>query len=298
MADLIRYPTGVQYREALYNTGLAFQDSALRGGEPEPDPLGMPKAISGNFASVFTINGTDGRRWAVKCFTRHVRDQSLRYQNVSRVLNEIRSPWKVDFEYLPDGVLCEGARYPVLKMEWVEATGLIPYVEAHLTDSGALADLAGRFGDLVADLSRHVRSSNGSVSAYLVRRDGRQVSPRGIGEKKAQALNSWRLGVESAARANQPTVLPPAQQSAIANKYAQRRRSLENDKQVSRRQTVEQRETWRKNWAAKHTEFEQELNDVTARFAQLRAEKETGIAPRPARTQRPPSGDATSRSEN
>jgi hypothetical protein len=104
------------------------------------------------------------------------------------------------------------------------------------------------------------------------------VSPRGIGEKKAQALNSWRLGVERAARANQPTVLPRAQQSMIADRHAQQTRSLENDKQVARRQAAEQRETLRKKWAATHTEIEQELNDVTARFAQLRAEKDTEIA--------------------
>lgn len=155
MADLIRYPTGVHYQEALYNTGLAFQDSALRGGEPDLDPLGMPKAISGAFASVFTINGTDGRRWAVKCFTRHVPDQAFRYQQISQALQEINSPWKVDFKYLSDGVLCRGVRYPVLKMEWIEGTGLLPYTEAHLTDSSAIADLAEKFGDLVRDLSRH-----------------------------------------------------------------------------------------------------------------------------------------------
>ncbi len=38
--------------------------------------FGMPKAIGGNFASVFTIDGTDGNRWAVKCFTRPVPDLS------------------------------------------------------------------------------------------------------------------------------------------------------------------------------------------------------------------------------
>jgi hypothetical protein len=696
MADLIRYPTGVQYREALYDTGLAFRDSALRGGEPELDPLGMPKAISGNFASVFTISGTDGRRWAVKCFTRNVPDQAFRYQKVSKALDGIRSPWKVDFEFLTDGVLCQGARYPVLKMEWVEATGLLPYVEAHLTDQDALADLAGKFGDLVRDLSRNgiahgdlqhgnilvmpsgelklidydgmfvpelasvgaselghpnyqsplrtssdwgpeldrfsswviyvslsalalnpvlwralhadgdetllfhqgdftdrdgsraryaltnssvlklreiakeidflwapdltaipalevalgagaastrtagnasaarsaptatgtdwlrqfgaeqgapggaaavtanhssarrtspigtaawvtthlpqsprsdfarptkarrvsfavlglvalvsvlatvvepaltlldivlvaitwtvgfsayrrtperierrqsgrafrswrkaaakrsravadleggvrkldrdaergrvqvlkkvdraradeqremtdhdnwltkeidrldreirvqqVRadveivsalrvlqqthmterlhaarmssatihgigptlkmslalagittaadftdvgfavSSNGGASAYLVRRDGTRVSPRGIGEKKARALNNWRLAVESDARATRPTGLPRARESAITDRYAQQKRSLENKKQVTRRQAAEQRETLRKKWAAKHMEVEQELNGVTARFAQLRAEKDTEIA--------------------
>jgi hypothetical protein len=115
----------------------------------------MPKAIGGNFASVFTIDGTDGHRWAVKCFTRPVPDLSLRYEQVSKALNRVTSPWKVEFRYLQDGVLCQGQRYPVLKMEWVEATSLLPFVEAHLWDQETMAGLAEKFGDLVRDLSRH-----------------------------------------------------------------------------------------------------------------------------------------------
>lgn len=155
MAGAVSYPTGVQYREALYNTSSAFRDPVLRGGAPVLDPLGMPRAISGNFASVFSVNGTDGRRWAVKCFTRYVPDQDFRYGEISKALEQVKSPWKVEFQWVPDGLLCLGTRYPVLKMEWVEATGLLPYVEEHLTDQNALVDLTVKFGDLVRDLSRH-----------------------------------------------------------------------------------------------------------------------------------------------
>src|SRR3984957_4246429 len=155
MAGVISYPTGLDYQQALYNTGVAFRDPALRGGEPVLNACGMPKAIGGNFASVFTIDGTDGNRWAVKCFTRPVPDLSVRYEQVSKALNRVSSPWKVEFRYLQDGVLCQGQRYPVLKMEWVEATSLLPFVEAHLFDQETLAGLAEKFGVLVRDLSRH-----------------------------------------------------------------------------------------------------------------------------------------------
>ena len=155
MADGVTYPTGQQYRDALFNTDLAFQDPDLRGGEPVTDFLGMPRLISGNFASVFSIQGTDGRRWAVKCFTRHVPDRDARYRAISAFLQGISSPWKVDFEYLPNGVLCQGTWYPLLKMEWVEGTSLIPYVEAHLTDQKELTILAARFRDLVRNLLQH-----------------------------------------------------------------------------------------------------------------------------------------------
>lgn len=147
------YPTGGQYREALQNPAVCFKDPALAGGRPISDPLGLPKAISGNFASVFTIDGTDGRRWAVKCFTRYVADQEVRYQRISQTLTGIHKPWRVSFDYVPEGIRCSGSWYPILKMEWIEAKGLIPFIEAHLWQPPILADLAGKFARMVNDLA-------------------------------------------------------------------------------------------------------------------------------------------------
>ena len=44
-------------------------------------------------------------------------------QCISEVLAGIRRPWQVGFEYLPEGVLCQGRWYPIVKMEWIEAVG-------------------------------------------------------------------------------------------------------------------------------------------------------------------------------
>jgi hypothetical protein len=152
MPASLTYPTGGDYREALFNTERCFKDPVLVGGTPTLDALDMPKPISGAFGSVFTIRGRDGRRWAVKCFTRAVEDQAQRYRRISEVLAGVERPWRVAFEYVPEGVLCHGVWYPILKMEWVDACGLIPYVEDHLWEPPALADLAGKFARMVADL--------------------------------------------------------------------------------------------------------------------------------------------------
>ena len=47
------------------------------------DVQGMPKPVSGNFATVFTVTGVDKRKWAVKCFTRNVADQQARDERIS-----------------------------------------------------------------------------------------------------------------------------------------------------------------------------------------------------------------------
>ena len=147
------YPTGSEYRESLQNPTICFKDPILVGGKPIADALGLPKPISGNFASVFTVDGADGRRWAVKCFTRYVADQELRYQRISQTLSEVDKPWQFQFDYVPEGILCLGSWYPILKMEWIEAKGLIPFIEAHLWQPPVLADLAGKFARMINDLA-------------------------------------------------------------------------------------------------------------------------------------------------
>jgi hypothetical protein len=149
------YPTGAAYREALFNTSLCFDDPVLRGGAPVTDFQGMPKPISGNFATVFTVTGIDGRQWGVKCFTRHVGDQQARYEHISTCLADMNSAWRVPFDYVPRGILCNGEWYPILKMEWIEASALIPFIENHLWQAGALARLALEFAGIVHDLSEH-----------------------------------------------------------------------------------------------------------------------------------------------
>jgi hypothetical protein len=153
MPSTLIYPTGGEYREALYNTRLCFKDPALVGGTVAMDKLGMPKPISGASASVFTIEGVNGRQWAVKCFTRFVDHQETRYQRISEVLRTVNKPWRVEFEYLPNGVLALGKWFPALKMEWVDATGLMSFIEINLWDSAKLSNLAVKFARMVQDLS-------------------------------------------------------------------------------------------------------------------------------------------------
>src|SRR6266508_78270 len=175
MSRIVQFPSGAQYREALQNTSFCFQDPDLRGGTPELDPRGLPRPISGNFASVFNIAAHDGRRWAVKCFTRYAEDQERRYAAISHHLAQLSNPWKVSFQFLHSGVRIQGSQwYPVLKMEWIQATDLVRFIEDHLWEPAVLAALARRFADMVAELAAagiaHGDLQHGNI---LVAPDGR-----------------------------------------------------------------------------------------------------------------------------
>ncbi|MFW3463138.1 hypothetical protein ACN24K_22765 [Streptomyces microflavus] len=156
-----QFPSGAAYAEALQHTQLCFRHPELRGARPDLTKLGLPRAISGAFASVFSLtSATSGQRHAVKCFTRYVPDQERRYQAISARLArldqaELSQPWNLGFEYLPDAISVGQQRYPVLKMEWIEAVTLSSWLDDNHADRFAVDRLADRFAALTRDLSQH-----------------------------------------------------------------------------------------------------------------------------------------------
>ncbi|MFI9815957.1 protein kinase domain-containing protein [Saccharothrix variisporea] len=147
------FPSGATYVDALQDTALCFRDTDLAGAEVQLDALGRPRAISGNFAVVFSLTVADGTRYAVKCFTREVREQAARYRAIGEHLAGLDDDWIVGFDYVDRGVLVAGQWYPVLRMEWVEGVGLIRWIERNLDDPQALARVAERFAEVTGRLA-------------------------------------------------------------------------------------------------------------------------------------------------
>ena len=83
------------YVDALQDTRRCFPDPELAGCLIRTDRFGLPRPISGNFASVFTADTASGRRLAVKCFTRDVPDQQARFREIEAALRAVPARWKV-----------------------------------------------------------------------------------------------------------------------------------------------------------------------------------------------------------
>src|SRR5579884_1423770 len=102
------WPTPQDYNEAVQNPRLCFADPELQAGSSEVTTLGLPRPITGNFASVYRVRGPGGD-WAVRCFWREYADLQERYAAISRQLQSARLPYTVPFEYLPQGIRVRGA---------------------------------------------------------------------------------------------------------------------------------------------------------------------------------------------
>ncbi|WP_157968620.1 hypothetical protein [Streptomyces geranii] len=157
-----KFPTGANYAEALQHPELCFRDPDLKFGAVQQSPVLGPKAISGNFASVFSVTARSGQRYALKCFTRDSATLGRRYSAISSALGglggtgkALSQPWPVGFDFLEQGVLVGREWYPAVKMTWIQGTGLIPWIERNLGDPSALHTLADNFLAMTADLERN-----------------------------------------------------------------------------------------------------------------------------------------------
>lgn len=155
------WPTPQDYNEAIQNPQLNFTDPELWAGVPEMTPLGLPRAITGGFASVYRLR-CSGRDWAVRCFLREVPDQQERYAAIGRHLAAVNLPYTVGFAFQPAGITVGGRAYPLLKMEWVAGEPLERWIEDHLGDPVALRALADRWVALLRAL-RGARIAHGDL---------------------------------------------------------------------------------------------------------------------------------------
>src|SRR5436190_13012969 len=103
----MNWPTHSDYQDAIQNPGVCFQEPELKIGTAATDMLGLPRVMSGNFASVYELH-CNGVRWAVRCFVRQVPGQQGRYSRLSQHLNGITTPYLVNFEYMLKGILVKG----------------------------------------------------------------------------------------------------------------------------------------------------------------------------------------------
>ena len=146
------WPTITAFSDAIQNPWLCFKGTELEAGEPAVDQRDRPLVFSGNFACVYKVT-VENRAFAVRCFTREVKDQQTHYNQLSDYLINVLPPSFVHFEFLERGISLEGNWYPIVRMEWVEGKSLSSFVASNLNDPDALRRLAAQWrGGPVASL--------------------------------------------------------------------------------------------------------------------------------------------------
>lgn len=145
------WPTPQDYNEAIQNPRANFQEAELREGRPELTALGLPRPITGNFASVYRLQNRSGNV-AVRCFFREFPDMRARYAAISSHLGAVGLEYTVGFAYLDEGIRVRASRYPVLKMDWVHGRLLDEFLRENLHNPTKIVKLARNWRSMAGTL--------------------------------------------------------------------------------------------------------------------------------------------------
>ncbi len=168
------WPGITDFSEAIQNPSLCFKGTELEAATVAVNQRGMPLVFSGAFACVYSVS-TRGQSFAVRCFTREVKDQQTRYNELSNYLINVLPPSFVHFQYLEEGIRFKGSWYPMVKMEWVEGEVLSSFVGSRLGEPDTLRRIAAQWrGGPTASL-RGLRIAHNDLQHgnVMVQNDGR-----------------------------------------------------------------------------------------------------------------------------
>ena len=176
------YPGHADYDMAVDNLHRFVFDPVLKVGRPQRRRDGGPLYYLGGFAKAYVIE-SNGRTFALRVWLSDIGDAAHRYDAVSKYCRQARLPLFVeDFTYVPDGILANGHRYPLLRMEWVKGQTLADFIGGRLGDATVLHTAAQEFlamvhmlhglgiahGDLQSDNMLVSRAPDGAVSFKLI----------------------------------------------------------------------------------------------------------------------------------
>ena len=173
------YPSRADYAEAVRDyPHISMLDPELKGGKPRRGTNNHLIVYSGGFSSVFPIEVLSST-YALRCWIKDIGDAETRYQEISDYLKQCRLPYFVDFAYVPEGILVNGIKYPITRMEWVEwAEGgtLCDFIKQNLQDARCLETAAAEFQKMVETLHTH-QISHGDLQYgnILLKRNGTDV---------------------------------------------------------------------------------------------------------------------------
>ena len=167
------WPGQTDFSEAVQNPAVCFKGTELESGEVSLNPRGLPLMWSGSFACVYSLS-VGNQKFAVRCFTREIKDQQSRYEQLSNYLDGVLPPAFVSFEYLENGINLRGDWYPAVKMEWVEGDPLGKFVDSNVNEPDTLRRIARQWrGGTTANL-RGLRIAHNDLQHgnVMVQKDG------------------------------------------------------------------------------------------------------------------------------
>lgn len=152
----MKYPLRNEYQTAVKYLDKFVFDSVLKKGKPVMDPQNPKFLLSSNGgkAIVYQIQ-TNPKKYALKCWVEDLGDLKIRYQTIDNYQKTVQIPYFVDFAYREQGILVNGKKFPIIRMEWVEGISFKQFISNNIKNPVYIRDFAEEFLEMVKILHQN-----------------------------------------------------------------------------------------------------------------------------------------------
>lgn len=151
------YPGHADYDLAVQNIGKFVFDSVLKAGKPRNrQGGGAPLSFPGGFAKAYVVD-CGAKTYALRVWLHDIGDAAHHYHAVASFFVKAKGQVQMecfveDFHFIPDGILVNGQRFPILRMEWVSGSTLGDFITKNIGNRALLKVAASAFLEMVKAL--------------------------------------------------------------------------------------------------------------------------------------------------
>src|SRR5438477_6880950 len=144
------YPSHAEYDLAIRYLDRFVLDPLLKSGTARSrsgvavQQGGAPLSYPGGFAKVYILD-CGSKAYALRVWLIEIHDAARRYQATTEFLERHKLPIFVDFGFIANGILVQGQRYPLLRMEWFDGETLAEFIQGKLNQPALLRAAADAF---------------------------------------------------------------------------------------------------------------------------------------------------------
>ncbi len=152
----MKYPLRGEYDTAVRNLDKFVLDSVLKVGKPvkQTRNLNLLRSYNGGKAIVYEIQ-TNPKKYALKCWVEDLGDLKIRYKAIDEYLQTVNLPYFVDFSYKDQGILVNGVKFPIVRMEWVDGISFKRFIANNIHDPAQIRRFADKFLAMVKELHKN-----------------------------------------------------------------------------------------------------------------------------------------------
>jgi len=152
----MKYPLRNEYNTAVRNLDKFVLDNILKQGTPvkQTSNPNFLRSYNGGNAIVYEIQ-TNPKKYALKCWVADLGDLKNRYQEIDNYLQTVKLSYFVDFSYKEKGILVNGEKFPIIRMEWVDGISFERFVTNNITNPVYIRDFADQFLEMVKSLHQN-----------------------------------------------------------------------------------------------------------------------------------------------